>query len=122
MGIQGVLYCPPLLVWGSLCQAESSSCERSLLDEIGTGLAALWTALGRSTLYPVGPQRGPDHHPTCVGHARPGERDPSLQRHCGPGGTPVHARPASSRAADGCRSELGQIFRTAPSGTRPTVT
>src|SRR3954454_11127966 len=75
---------------------------------MGIGLAAFWAALGRSTLYPVGPQRVPDHHPTCVGHARPGERDPSLQRHCGPGGTPVHAAPASSQAAC-CRcDELGQ--------------
>src|SRR5215216_3419752 len=39
---------------------------------MGIGLAAVWTALGRSTLYPVGPQRVPDQHPTCVGHVRPG--------------------------------------------------
>src|SRR3954464_2079307 len=110
------------LVWGSLCQALSPPCGRGLLDGIGSGLAAFWAALGRSTLYPVGPHRAPDQHPTCVGHARPGERDPSLRRHSGPGGTPVHARPASSRAAIGCRSEPVQIFRTAPSGTRPTVT
>src|SRR3954454_23472619 len=89
---------------------------------MGIGLAAVWAALGRSTLYPVGPRRRPDHHPTCVGHARPGERDPSLQRHSGPGGTPVHARPASSQAAGGRRSEPGQTFSTAPSGTIPTVT
>src|SRR3954454_24696279 len=101
---------------------DKPPCECSLLDEIGIGLAALWTALGRSTLDPVGPHRGPDHHPTCVGHARPGERDLSLQRRFGPWGTPVHARPASSRAASGRRSEPGQTFSTAPSGTIPTVT
>src|SRR5215210_5917493 len=89
---------------------------------LGIGLAAVWTALGRSTLYPVGPQRVPDQHPTCVGHARPGGRNLSFKRHCGPGGTPVHADPASSQAACYRCGELGQIFRTAPSGTRPTVT
>ena len=26
---------------------------------MGSDLAAFWEALGRSTLYPVGPQRGP---------------------------------------------------------------
>jgi len=66
--------------------------------------------------------RVPDQHPTCVGHARPGGRDQSFKRHCGPGGTPVHADPASSQAAC-CRcGELGQIFSTAPSGTVPQVT
>jgi len=53
------LSCSAHLVWGSLCQALSPPCERSLLDEIGTGLAALWAAPGRSTLYPVGPRRSP---------------------------------------------------------------
>jgi hypothetical protein len=55
-----------------------SSARVRLLDRIGIGLVSFWTALGRSTLDPVGPQRVPDQHPTCVGHARPGERDPSL--------------------------------------------
>src|SRR3954463_2898153 len=60
--------------------------------------------------------------PRAWANARPGEPDPSLQRHFGPWGTPVHARPASSRAASGRRSEPGQTFSTAPSGTIPTVT
>ena len=90
------------LVWGSLCQALSPPCGRGLLDGIGSGLAALWAALGRSTVYPVGPHRVPDQHPTCVGHARPGERDPSLRRHSGPGGhrsTPLPLRREQPMAA-----------------------
>src|SRR3954470_6958876 len=110
------------LVWGSLCQALSPPCERSLLDEIGTGLAALWAAPGRSTLYPVGPRRSPDQHPTFVGQGEAGRAGPIFATALWPWGTPVHARPASSRAASGRRSELTQTFNTAPSGTIPTVT
>jgi len=47
------------LVYGSRCQVSSPLCGRGLLDGMGSDLAAFWAALGRSTLDPVGPQRGP---------------------------------------------------------------
>jgi hypothetical protein len=113
---------------------SSGGCR--LLDGIGIGLAALWTALGRSTLYPVGPRRRPDHHPTCVGHARPGERDPSFRRHSGPGGhrstlvplrreqlTAAAANPVSSSArrppAQGRPSRNATTRQSASGPSRP---
>jgi hypothetical protein len=67
------------LVWGSSCQAHFPSCCGAVAaGRIGIGLAASCAALGRTTLYPVGPRRVPDQHPTCVGDARPGGRDPSF--------------------------------------------
>src|SRR5580765_5654294 len=65
-----------ILVWGSLCPALSTPSECSPLHESGTGLAAVCAALGRATLYPVGPRRRPDHHPTCVGQCEAGRAGP----------------------------------------------
>jgi hypothetical protein len=99
-----------------------SSARVRLLDRIGIGLVSFWTALGRSTLDPVGPQRVPDQSSHVRGPCEAGRAGPIFVTALWPWGTPVHAHPASPQAASGRRSEPGQIFSTAPSGTRPTIT
>ena len=46
------------LVWGSFCQASSPLCGRGLLDRIGIGLAAVWTAARPLHLVSGRPSKG----------------------------------------------------------------
>jgi hypothetical protein len=77
---------------------------------------------GRTTLYPVGPRRVPDQHPTCVGRCEAGRAGPTFLTALRPWGTPVHARPAPPRAAQRLPRRTRQAFSTAPSGAVPVVT